>query len=582
MGFQQGLSGLNSSSKALDVVGNNVSNSGTIGFKSARAQFADVFAASLSGAGGASQVGIGNRISAVAQQFSQGNITSTSNALDVAINGNGFFVMSDASGALSYTRNGQFQLDKNGYLVNADGLNVTGYPASYTTNSLGVINSTTPSSIFIDPTDLQPQVTTKGAIAVNLDARATLPPAGHESFSAADPLSYNSSTSMSIYDSLGNVHTLSTYFIYAGTTGSGASQQSNWRVRYALDGVANATAAFGGSDPWTTPALGPQPGTLVGTAITYPSATVNAGGTLNLTVNGTTKTITIRDSVTALGAGGSYDATTLAAEINAAIANAGAFGSAVATATVSASGGLIITSATTGTASNVSVAAGTLSVASVFGTAAPTSTPGSNPTVAFLSGDDLRLSFDTSGKLVDYNGQGGLTPPPGLSIDLAAVVGSTNKAGSPLVIDPQNGGLDYSLTTQFGTAFGVNSLTQDGYPSGRLTKISVSQDGVIQGNYTNGQTRNMAQIVLARFTNPNGLQSIGGNQWQETFTSGVPLVGAPGSASNGLLQDSALEESTVDLTKELVDMITFQRAYQANAQTIKTQDSLLQTITNLR
>ncbi|MGE5465795.1 MAG: flagellar hook-basal body complex protein, partial [Ignavibacteria bacterium] len=187
MGFQQGLSGLNSSSKALDVVGNNVSNSGTIGFKAARAQFADVFAASLSGAGGGSQIGIGNRINTVSQQFSQGNITSTSNALDVAINGNGMYIMADKAGALTYTRNGQFELDKDGYLVNADGLNVQGYPANYSTNALGVINSTTPANIFIDPKDIQPQTTTKGTIDVNLDARGTIPPAGHESFSTSDP-----------------------------------------------------------------------------------------------------------------------------------------------------------------------------------------------------------------------------------------------------------------------------------------------------------------------------------------------------------------------------------------------------------
>jgi flagellar hook protein FlgE len=579
MGFQQGLSGLNSSSKALDVVGNNVSNAGTVGFKSARAQFADVFAASLSGAGGASQVGIGNRISTVAQQFSQGNITSTSNALDVAINGNGMFMLSDSGGAMSYTRNGQFQLDKNGFMINADGLNVQGYPATYTTNSLGVINATTPSKIFIDPTDLQPQATTKGAISVNLDARATLPPSGHESFSTSDPLSYSYSTSMSVYDSLGNVHTLSTYYIYAGTTGAGVNQQSNWQVRYALDGVANPTAAFGGTDPWTTPATTPQPATLVGTTFTPAAAGtgINLGGTVNFTINGVGPTAVTIPAATLANAGAdlAYNAAELAAVLTPALGAAGF----AATATVSAAGGIIVTTTATGAGATIGGAtAGTLAVSDIFGSNAPTPTNGFVPTVAFSAGDNLTLSFDTSGKLVDYNHQGSLTPAPTLTIQLGNIVGAQNKAATPMTI----GTLDFTSTTQFGTTSGVNSLTQDGYPSGRLTKISISADGVIQGNYTNGQTRNMAQIILARFTNPNGLQNIGGNQWQETFASGVPLVGAPGSASNGLLQDSALEESTVDLTKELVDMITFQRAYQANAQTIKTQDSLLQTITNLR
>jgi flagellar hook protein FlgE len=275
----------------------------------------------------------------------------------------------------------------------------------------------------------------------------------------------------------------------------------------------------------------------------------------------------------------SYNATELAAVLTTALGAAGF----AATAQVSSTGGIYVTTTATGATATIGgVVAGTsgtpLAVKDVFGSTSPTATNGFTPTVAFSAGDNLTLSFDTSGKLVDYNGQGGLTPAPSLTIELGTIVGSQNKAATPMTITT----LDYSAATQFGTTFGVNSLTQDGYPSGRLTKISISKDGVIQGNYTNGQTRNMAQIVLARFTNPNGLQNIGGNQWQETFASGVPLVGAPGSSSNGLLQDSALEESTVDLTKELVDMITFQRAYQANAQTIKTQDSLLQTITNLR
>lgn len=464
MGFQQGLSGLNSSSKALDVVGNNVANANTVGFKSSRAEFADVYAATLSGAGGAGQVGIGTMVNSVAQQFTQGNINITNNSLDLAINGNGMYVMADGTGALSYTRHGQFHLDKDGYMVNAEGLQVQGYPASFAVSSLGTINSSTPEAIYIDPTDLQPQQTDRGTVGVNLDARSTVPPAGHEVFSPADPLSYNSSTSMTIYDSLGNVHTLSMYFVYAGQNpGGGMSGEdvSMWKVRYAVDGVANATDA-----PPAPPAVTPSPWTSV---------------------------------------------------------------------------------------------------------SAPT---------AILSGDDLTIQFDAYGNLNSYDTGGGpfLNPAPSLSIDLNVVVGTDNKALSPLNITS----LDYTASTQFGTPFGVNAMTQDGYPSGRLSGVSVSPEGIIQGRYTNGQTRNMAQVVLARFTNPNGLLNIGGNNWQETYASGAPLVGAPGSSSNGLIQSSALEESNVDLTKELVDMITFQRAYQANAQTVKTQDSVMQTLVNLR
>lgn len=494
MSFQQGLSGLNTSAKALDVVGNNVSNSGTVGFKSARGEFADVFAASLAGAGGAGQVGIGSAIGNVAQQFSQGNLTTTNNPLDMAINGGGFFQMSNASGALSYTRNGQFHLDKDGRLINSEGLNVQGYAATFAVNSLGDINSSTPTNIVIDPTDLQPQTTFQGDIGLNLDSRGQVPTTGQENFDPANPLSYNASTSLTIYDSLGIVHTLSMYFIYAGQAVAGglpdpvsgvSPDVSKWQVRYALDGVANPTdTAALVQSPNTTPDLSGASG-----PVPFPA----------------------------------------------------------------------------------------------------------DPT----GGDDVTLQFDSSGHLDSYVIGGVVTQPankPTLTIDLDVVaagqtVPQTNKATPQMLIgkevDPVLGtivsdGLDFSSSTQFGTPFGVNAMTQDGYPSGRMAGLSVSPEGIIQGRYTNGQTRNMAQIVLARFTNPNGLMSMGGNQWQQTFASGQPLVGAPGGGSNGLIQSSSIEESNVDLTKELVDMITFQRAYQANAQTVKTQDQVMQTLVNLR
>jgi flagellar hook protein FlgE len=142
--------------------------------------------------------------------------------------------------------------------------------------------------------------------------------------------------------------------------------------------------------------------------------------------------------------------------------------------------------------------------------------------------------------------------------------------------------LDYTGTTQYGANFGVNTLTQDGYTSGHLSGFNISADGTIVGNYTNGKSATLGQVVLANFTNPNGLQSLGNNVWAATSASGAALVGAPASGSLGVLQSSAREDSNVDLTAELVNMITAQRNYQANAQTIKTQDQVLQTLVNLR
>jgi flagellar hook protein FlgE len=160
--------------------------------------------------------------------------------------------------------------------------------------------------------------------------------------------------------------------------------------------------------------------------------------------------------------------------------------------------------------------------------------------------------------------------------------GVTLSVTNPASAAAQTLTFDFSGTSQFGGIFGVNALSQDGYTSGRMTGFSTGSDGMISGRYSNGQTKTLGQVVLANFNNPQGLQPMGGNNWGETSSSGTPLTGAPGSASLGVLQTSAVEDSNVDLTAELVNMITAQRVYQANAQTIKTQDAILQTLVNLR
>jgi flagellar hook protein FlgE len=162
---------------------------------------------------------------------------------------------------------------------------------------------------------------------------------------------------------------------------------------------------------------------------------------------------------------------------------------------------------------------------------------------------------------------------------MTPVIPLTNGAASPLTFP-----IDFPLTemTQFGVNFAVSQLTQDGFTTGRIAGFSIGQDGVILGRYTNGQTRAQGQIVLANFVNAQGLAALGNNMWSETSDSGQPLVAQPGSGSLGVLQAGALEESNVDLTAELVNMITAQRIYQANAQTIRTEDQVLQTLVNLR
>jgi len=457
MAFQQGLSGLSTSSKSLDVIGNNVANSSTVGFKSSDAHFADVYAASLTG-GGALQVGIGTSLSAVAQQFTQGNVSTTNNPLDIAINGNGFFRLSN-NGTITYSRNGQFHLDKSGYFIDDQNLRLTGYPASLD----GTIRKQTPAELQITPDllKLSPVATGKSVggtyagvqVSANLDSRApsktwtqlpaavpVLPALSTTPVPNIDPASYNYSTALSTYDSLGNPHTLSFYFVKTATAGQ-------W-------------AAYGNVDGTVSDGAGDKP---------------------NLR------------------------------------------------------------------------------------------TP-------------ILLNFDTNGKLTSVDGTPvpatGAVPDVALSVDLDRVAANLGRV--PWGAAPMTFNINFGGTTQYGSAFATNRLQQDGYSSGNLAGMSVGMDGVIQGRYSNGQTRNVGQLVLASFQNANGLSNIGGNQWVETSVSGQPTVDAPTTGLMGAVQSNAVEESNVDLTGELVKMITQQRNYQANAQTIKTQDQIMQTLVNLR
>jgi flagellar hook protein FlgE len=424
MSFQQGLSGLNAASKQLEVIGNNVANANTVGFKQSRAEFADVFANSLTGGGG-TQIGIGTSLTNVAQQFTQGNVTSTNNSLDIAINGGGFFRMTN-NGAVTYSRNGQFKMDKDGFIVDAANKRLTGYAA----DTSGTLQKGAPVDLNINTADLQPQATAKIVGLVNLDSRKSTPAV--TPFDPTDPTTYNDSTAVTVFDSLGNSHTLQSFFVKTAAP-------NVWSVFTTADGISTTVLP--------TPAA----------TLTFPA---------------------------------------------------------------------------TGTGLN------------------PTSVPASPTPVTFAP----------------------LNPPiPPATVPTVP----TGAAAVTLTID-------YSSSTQFGSNFSINSLSQDGYTSGRLAGFNTGADGTIVGRYSNGQSRTLGQVVLASFANPNGLQSLGGNAWSESSTSGAPLVGVPSSGTLGVLQSSAVEDSNTDLTAELVNMITAQRYYQANAQTIKTQDQVLQTLVNLR
>ncbi|MFZ1499652.1 MAG: flagellar hook protein FlgE [Giesbergeria sp.] len=415
MGFQQGLSGLNAASKNLDVIGHNIANSNTVGFKGSRSEFADIVAASI-GTGGGSNAGIGVEVAAVAQQFSQGNITITGNNLDVAINGGGFFRLQQPDGSPAYTRAGNFKLDKTGDLIANDGSHVMGFKVDATT---GAGTSEPVPLSFPTGAPIPAKKTDNIKAAINLDARAKeaatqVPPTPRSTYG----------TSINVYDSQGVAVPVSLYFVKTATA-------NTWEVYDKLD------------DPTAVP-----------------------------------------------------------------------------------------------------------------------------PVVAAPIGN---VAFDANGK---YD-TAASTNPFVVTVDPALTNPNNPPAPWPVTID-------LASTTQFGSKFAVADLTQDGYASGELTSINISNDGMVMASYSNGVTRAEAQVALAAFRNPQGLISVGGNNWVESNDSGTPVMGKPGVGNLGMLRSGALEDSNVDLTAELVNMMTAQRTYQANAQTIKTQDQVMSTMVNLR
>ncbi|AMO75074.1 flagellar hook protein FlgE [Pseudomonas citronellolis] len=435
MSFNTALSGLNAASTDLNVTGNNIANVGTTGFKSSRTEFADLYAASMLGTG-RNAVGSGVITQSVSQQFTQGNLTSTGRSLDLAISGNGFFMVSD-NGSRLYTRNGSFNTDANGYIVDGSGNRLQGYGV----NGNGSVVNGVITDLKVDTANQPPSPTSKITSTLSLNSAATTPT--NATFDPADSDSYNWSTSVDIYDSQGNSHTMTNYFV--------KDSSNNWTMHTLVDGRSP-------TDPTSTTPLTSQlsfnsAGQLTG--VTSTGMTVNADKTMTLT-------------------------------------------------------GWVPAAITDSTTDPVTWGA---------------------------------------------NGAAGATG--GISLDL-------------------------TKTTQTNAAFAVTAVTQDGYATGQMSGLSVDVDGQMYATYTNGQSKVIGQLVLANFANTQGLTPVGSTAWKQSLASGEAVIGTPTSGTLGSVGSGSLEESNVDLTAQLVNLIVAQRNYQANAKTVQTESTISDTIINLR
>lgn len=412
------ISGMSANGRALDVIGDNIANQNTVGFKQSTVSFGDVLSQTISGS---SQVGRGVQVTGVQPMFTQGSFESTTNVLDLALEGEGLFMVNDGP-TRYYTRAGQFSLDRTGNIVNPDGLTLQGYLADAAGNITGVVGDLT-----VAATQSPANATTLTNYAINLDASEPVAAAwAYVSGTVNPPLpaQYNSSTTVTVYDSQGGAHPVNVYF---AKTAANA-----WTAHYVYT---DAAGLF------------------------------QEAGTQNLTFNTS-------------GA--------LTADNEAAIAFAWGGG----------------------------VAAGA-------------------------------ITFDYGTSIAE-------------------------------------GGTGLDATTQFNSPFSVLNLNQDGYSAGALKNVSISEDGIITGLFTNGQSRSVGQLALARFIAPGNLTKLGRNLFGESFDSGAPIVGAPNTSGVGKVLSNSLELSNVDLAEQFVKMISSQRGFEANSKSISTADELLQVLVNLK
>ncbi|MGC1509819.1 flagellar hook protein FlgE [Ketobacter sp.] len=445
MGFNIALSGLNAAQAQLDVTSNNIANVDTTGFKGSRTAFGDIYANSAFG-NSDTAVGNGVLLQEVQQLFEQGNLNFTSQALDLAINGDGFFVLSpdQVSQERVYTRAGNFGVDEDGFVVNASNQYLQVFPVNEDGSvTATAMSSTTP--LQLPDTAGAPQATASVDVGLNLPANAE--DLDVDNFDPDNPDTYTSSTSVTVYDSLGDSHIATTYFVKQPNLGT-SGEQNTWGVFMTVSDDAGNKIPIDIYDG-------------IGGA---PSAETNAGGT-------------------------------------------------------------------------------------AYGV----------------------MAFDSQGVFQ------GTDPAGGMYTDQFTFLTNGSDTTQQVMFDFAS-----NTPTQFASPFAVTKLSQDGFTIGRLTGLAVDDQGIIQASYSNGQTSAVGKVALARFSNPQGLLQDGNTTWRSSTHSGEPIPGEAGTSSFGLIQSGALETSNVDLTEELVTLITSQRNFQANAKSIETANAVTQTIIQIR
>lgn len=568
-----GVSGLNANGTALSVIGNNIANLSTVGFKGSKASFADLISSSISGGSGSVQTGIGVALTSVQANFSQGSLATSSNVLDLAIDGNGFFVVEDAQGGTFYSRAGLFRLDKNNNVVDPTGFKLQGFLADTTGTITGTIGD-----IALPSTTASPRATTTALVAANLNSATAQTGLRGNVVGSAASVTTTAAGNNSFAINL-NGDGVQTVTVANGLTGSALASA-----------IQNAVRALTPNDPFKA------------SAYSGFTASVNASNIFTFTsgITGTTYNSTTGDGDVTVTANG---ADTLAASLN------------LTTGTQTAGTDFLLSDppATSDFSTSMTVfdSLGNSHLLTTYFTKIGANSWNYN--VVAASSDVVTANYHTSN--IDTTlgivrvGSGTLTfgtngtldrESPIIRYDTATAAGTAGTTPGQLQIDfngatqdqllvmnfgssvTTEGGSGLDGTTQFGSTSALVQQTQDGFAAGSLQAFSVDSNGTISGRFSNGQLRALAQVVLARFPDPVGLTRTGKNTFSQSGNSGQPVTGTPDSAGLGRVLSNSLELSNVDLGESFIDMIAAQRGFQANSRVITTSDEILQELVNLK
>ncbi len=506
-----GISGLQAQSQATSVVSNNLANSSTTAYKSSSITFEDVFYSTVYAGGSADQVGNGVTVASINTDYSQGAYQSTNSVTDVAVNGEGFYIVEDPdTGNTYYTRDGNFTFDTDGYLVDAHGNRVQGW-AMENGSATGTLVD-----IQLDNSQSPPQASSEVNFSLNLDSTSTDSTASATNPYASlfgvwdgtqepplDDSRYAYQTSITVYDENGAAHDITTYFDPVETTDGTIV----WEYTVTCD-PSEDQRDFDGTEMSTTSGGG-----------------MLMTGTMNFSSSGDMESMTactLSDTPT--------DLTDPMAEENWVLAEFD-------------SNGLPLFE------------------------------------VNFTGADDNQeIGFNLGMSNSDYSTGTGWDTSGGID-SLDDMDATTTPGDLPFF---NTGVLATGATTSNTSSSATYSLTQDGYAPGVLIDVSIDENGVLSGRYTNGQSQDLYTFGLADFTNTQGLYAEGGNLYSSTTESGQAAIGTPGSAGFGTIASNALEQSNVDTATELTNLIIIQSCYQANSKVITTADTMLQTAIGMK